>query len=214
MVIVLRLGLKDISAGGKTHAMLLADTLVLGKAATENLTDKCTKKFTEVSYELGDASEEPEPAPKKKGKSTDVYASRPSPCPLTTVRIGDDELDGPSVFKGVDLSKNSIEKGGRTLRKTVVRESIMNNNAAVEAKREEHQRELARAQRERMLERLVQGPNGTEGEEAAPKLKDFHSYRSPADFPSDAHRDFVRPFPHNPPLVALLTPADPRGPPA
>lgn len=79
MAIVLRMGLKNLPIKGKLHSILVADTFIIGKEGAENLTDKCTKKFTEVSYELGEeseASEEKKPkAPKSKDRSYPFWFS-------------------------------------------------------------------------------------------------------------------------------------------
>lgn len=88
---------------------------------------------------------------------------------------------------------NVIEKGGRTLRKTAFREQLMGQASINEAKREEHQKKLAKEMRNKAIDTLKQGEDGkTEGAEQVVKLKEFTSYRSPGDFPSDAQRDFVR----------------------
>lgn len=78
MAFNVRLGFKTVPKSGETDgaegkaAMLIADTVLVGDTASV-LTDKCTIKFSEVSYELGSGESESEEKPKKKNYKEEKY---------------------------------------------------------------------------------------------------------------------------------------------
>lgn len=137
MAFVVRVGLQKLRAKSegndeREYAILLADTILIGaNGAAEVLTDKCTKKYSEVSYELGSAESAEEEAPKQRKSEKYDPLWFPKLCSsyghVILSRLDYGELTGFSLFK--DEKLDAVEVGGRKLRNTVQRELL--NTATV-----------------------------------------------------------------------------------
>lgn len=78
MVFNVRVGLKSVTKDsengteGQQAAILIADTVLVVDQASV-LTEKCTTKFSEISYELGSGESESEEKPQKKKYKEEKY---------------------------------------------------------------------------------------------------------------------------------------------
>uniref|UniRef100_A0A6B2KX31 FACT complex subunit n=1 Tax=Arcella intermedia TaxID=1963864 RepID=A0A6B2KX31_9EUKA len=195
MVFNVRVGLKDLKKGNTnvTYSILLSDTVLVNANGPEVLTAKCSKKFSEISYEL-DNDKEGKNAKTKTTTSTTTARSaptRPSP-PGPRTRSAVAKTQEVVLNSGFSLRKkeklNVINVGERSLRRTAGREMKHSKNSTAEARRNEHQKQLEK-ELIKKAKSLLNKKNKTE-EEENPK-KEFISYESPREFPLECKKDAI-----------------------
>jgi len=173
MVVFLRLGLDRLPIGKTVYSILISDTVLLkaDEDQTEVLTDKCTKNFTDISYEIGE--------PEEKERSV----------PIRQPKLEVAETKGFTLRKREVLQ--GIEVNGRTVRKTAQRELLVNNTQMVDSKREEHQRQLEAEMVRAAKRALKQKKKGTSDGDVEEKKKKHVSYSNSGDFPQAAQKDKI-----------------------
>jgi len=182
MIFDIRLGFDQLKADGKTYALLLADTVLVGEKGNEVLTEKCSKDLAEISYVLGSSeSEEMDEADAKKLSKKDQVKK-------SELSLLKDKLRKKEKLDVVEVGSGPTK---RTVRNTMMRD-LKNNSASAEAQRSEHQQRLTEEMIEQAKKNLAKKKKGGGKDDMeVEETKEFYSYNSQKEFPPEVQRDTI-----------------------
>lgn len=161
----------------KLYSMLIADTVLVTDKETEVLTEKCPKKYSDISYNLENEPDTKEEKKKTPKKSPEKEAKQPKVEPTEKAKTQ------PKTEKKARATVPTLVDS-KLRSSTVARQEEKNKLKEAEEKRKEHQKKLEDQKREEAEARYAAQDNSRR-ESNRQSAKIVQSYKDASEFPKD-----------------------------